>query len=106
MRLKAGATSVIRSRHIVAWVILWGTAFGASTPTGDHGVPSGAASLKAGAGDPASAMAALTSVHLILPEATTLPSVTTISKAAMPDPDRGETVAPATEASVSETPLV
>jgi hypothetical protein len=97
---------VNRSRHIVAWVILWGTAFGPSTPTGDHGVPSGAASLKAGAGEPASAMAALTSVHLMLPEATTLPSVTTVSKAATPDPDRGETVAAATEASVSETPLV
>jgi hypothetical protein len=97
---------VNRSRHIVAWVILWGTAFGASTPTRDQGVPSGAASLKAGAGEPASAMAALTSVHLMLPEATTLPSVTTVSKAATPDPDRGETVAPATEASVSETPLV
>jgi hypothetical protein len=87
-------------------VILWGTAFGASTPTGDHGAPSGAASLQAGAGERASAIAALTGVHLMLPEATTVASATTVSKAATPDPDRGETVVPATEAPVSETPLV
>ena len=97
---------MIRSRRIIAGVILWGTAFGASTPTGDHGAPSGAASLQAGAGERASAIAALTGVHLMLPEATTVASATTVSKAATPDPDRGETVVPATEAPVSETPLV
>jgi hypothetical protein len=97
---------VIRSRHIVAGVILWGTAFGVSTPTVDHGAPSGAASLQAGTGQPASAIAALTGVHLMLPETTTVPSITTVSKTATPDPDRAETVGPATEAPVSETPLV
>src|SRR4051812_15551831 len=42
----------------------------------------------------------------MLPEAATVPSITTVSKTATSDPDRGETVGPATEAPVSETPLV
>src|SRR5258705_148985 len=63
-------------------------------------------SAQGGAGEPATVIAGLTGVHLMLPEATTVPSVTTVSKAATPDPDRGETVVPATAAPVSETPLV
>jgi hypothetical protein len=97
---------VIRSRHIVAWVILWGTAFGASTPPADHGAPSGAASLIAGAGEPASAMAGLAGAHLMPPVAATVPSVATVSKAATPEPDPGETVVPTAEVPVSETPSV
>jgi hypothetical protein len=100
---------VIRSRHFVAWVILCGTAFGSSIPTGDRGPTSGAASLKAGAAEPASAItsvAALTGVHLRLPEPTVVPSAMSVGKTATPDPDPRETAVPAAEGPVSETPLV
>jgi hypothetical protein len=51
-------------------------------------------------------MAGLAGVHLMLPEATKVPSVTAVSKAATPDPDQGETEVPATEVPVSEASLV
>ena len=100
---------MVRSRHCLAWVILCGTAFGSSTPTGDRGATSGAASLNAGAGEPARAIAsaaALAGVHPRLPEPAVVPSAMFVGKAATPDPDPRETAAAVAEAPVSETPLV
>jgi len=42
---------VIRSRHVVAWMLLWGTAFGFSTPIEDGGTTQGAAALIGGAAE-------------------------------------------------------
>jgi hypothetical protein len=98
---------VIRSRHFVAWVILCGTAFGSSTPTGDRGPTGGAAFLKAGAAEPAIAsVAGLAGVHLGLPEPTVVSSTMSVGKTATPDPDPRETAVPATEEPASETPSV
>jgi hypothetical protein len=97
---------VIRSRHFIAWVILCGTAFGASTPIADREATSGAVSLSAGAGEPASAIvsvAALAGGQLRLPEPVDVPSAISVGKAATPDPDPAETAVPAAESPVSET---
>src|SRR5262245_39732792 len=101
-----GGTSVIRSQHFVAWVILCGTAFGSSTPTGDRGATSGPASLNAGAGQPATviaSVAALAGVDLRLSEPAVVPSAMSVGTAATPDPEPRETAARAAEAPVSET---
>jgi hypothetical protein len=100
---------VIRSRHFVALVVLCGTAFGSSMPIGDRGATRGAASLSAGAGEPASAIASvavLSGFQLRLPEPAVVPSAMSVGKAATPDPDPRETMVPAAAAPVSEAPLV
>jgi hypothetical protein len=100
---------VIRSQHFVAGVILCGTAFGSSTPTGDRGATSDPASLNAGAGQPATviaSVAALAGVDLTLPEPAVVPSAVAVSTAATPEPDPRETTARAAAAPASETALV
>jgi hypothetical protein len=108
---------VRRSLHFVAWMILCGTALGASTPTEDRGATSVGASLNAAAGEPASAIASLAplagSYHRVS-EPAEVPSAVAVGKAATldrdPNPDPNpvprETAAPAAEAPVYETPLV
>jgi hypothetical protein len=105
---------MIISRHLVAWMVLCGTAFGSSTPIGDRGATRGAASLIAGAREHvdallASAMAsvaALSGFQLRLPEPAVVPSAMSVGKAATADPDPRETAVPAAAAPVSEPSLL
>jgi hypothetical protein len=104
---------VIRSRHVVAWMLLCGTAFGFSTPIGDGGTTQGAAALIGGAAEQvdaalASAMASVaapSAFQFKLPEPAAEPFAIFVGDAATPESDRRET-AIAAKAPVSDVPLV